>query len=75
MAVASLGLSSCGDPTYDKDNPAESLKDIADSLSDSKKEELGMAVLKLTRKCLSEGKNINDELHGKTADEIIEMAK
>ncbi len=73
MAAAAFSLTSC-DPTFDKDNPKESMDEMCEDLSASEKEELGKAVFKLAMKAGSESE-LAEQLDGKTAEEIIEMAK
>lgn len=75
MAAATFGLSSCGDPTFDKANPEASVKEMAESLSDSEKEEFAKAIIVVGLKSAMQGQDPEEALHGKTADEIIEMAK
>lgn len=75
MAAATLGLSSCSDPTFDKANPEASLKEMAESLSDSEKEEFAKAIIVVGLKSALTGEDPSAKMHGKTADEIIEMAK
>lgn len=75
MAAAALTLSSCGDPTFDKSNPEESGKAMEEKLSDDKKAELKKAIARLV---IQNGLNkdaVFDKIDGKTAEEIIEMAK
>ena len=75
MAAATLGLSSCGDPTFDKNDPAGSMKAFGESLSDDKKVEFAKAYTAVGMKSALNGEDPAAKMHGKTADEIIEMAK
>lgn len=75
MAAATLGLSSCSDPTFDKNDPAGSMKAISESLSNDKKVEFAKACAAVGVKSALTGEDPSAKMHGKTADEIIEMAK
>ncbi|MBE6417201.1 MAG: hypothetical protein E7033_01900 [Akkermansiaceae bacterium] len=71
LAASALVFTSCGDPTFDASNEVESIKAIGESLDGDaeKAKEFGFAYAKLKL----QGKV--KEMDGKTADEIIEMAK
>lgn len=71
LAASALVFTSCGDPTFDASNEVESIKAIGEALDGDaeKAKEFGFAYAKLKL----QGKV--KEMDGKTADEIIEMAK
>ncbi len=71
LAASVFVLSSCGEPTFDSSNELESIKAMGEAMDgDTKKaKEFGFAYAKLKM----QGKV--KEMDGKTADEIIEMAK
>ena len=75
MAAAAFSLSSCGDPTFDKDNAAESLKEMGEDLNDDQKKEFAKAIITLTLKEKGNQAALYEKIDGKTAEEIIEMAK
>lgn len=75
MAAAALTLSSCGDPTFDKSNPEESGKAMEEGLNDEQKAELSKAMLNLLKQNKFNKDAVFEKIDGKTAEEIIEMAK
>lgn len=75
MAAAALTLSSCGDPTFDKSNPEESGKAMEESLNDEQKAELKKAMINLLKQNKFNKDAVFEKIDGKTAEEIIEMAK
>ena len=74
MAAAALTLSSCGDPTFDKSNPEESLRNMGEDLNDEQKLEFAKATTKIIGQNLLNPNAAYEKMHGKTAEEIIEMA-
>ncbi len=71
LAASALVFSSCGEPTFDSSNEKESIKAMGEAMDGDtqKAKDFGFAYAKLKM----QGKV--KEMDGKTADEIIEMAK
>lgn len=71
LVIAAIGASS--GPTFDKSDPEGSLDKMAASVSQEKKLKFGMALMSIGVEGGSE-EAINASLHGKTVDDIIQMA-
>ena len=73
LVGAGLMLSACS-PTYDQDNPEESVKAMSEKLSPRQQQELAQALLTIANKCHGNAERMHAELDGKTAEEIVEYS-
>ena len=73
LAGVSLMLGACS-PTYDKDKPhTENREAMLEGMSESEKDAFEQALETICKSCSSEQEAL-DAIHGKTVEEIMEMA-
>jgi len=86
ILVLAAGLAACGEPKIDTSSDEAFKKSVAkieEKLSQKEKEDfamsLGLLTLTVAMEAVKEGKSpedaLNKKIHGKTASEIIELAK
>ena len=73
LAAAGLMLGACS-PTYDKDNPEESVKTMTEKLSPRQQAELAQALANISSKLSGNTDYIGEALDGKTAEEIVDYS-
>lgn len=78
LVCVSQLLVSCGEPTFDAEDPDVSTVKMMEEMTDDEKKAFKRAIMRIALDAASEGKSLSDMqkmLDGKTAEEIIEMSK